>query len=195
METAASEPDKNSMDKFPDIMVSHIEVLPRDMPPDPETPAFDSWDRRMGARAFHQCFPLIGELKKPPGRKLRNAAHDKALKLRFGEAIADNLITYCAMHFDRDVHSQEVICVRGAGGWWQWTVIKRQHAFTFAEIDGLSKHSPEWVDACAAFETNFDGRPSVYLGKPESDQEWMALRTRLLQILDGHAAQYPAPPQ
>lgn len=176
-------------------MVSHLEVLPRDMPPDPETAAFESWDRRMGARAFHQCFPLIGELKKPPGRRLRDAAYESERDAQFGEAIDDNLVTYCAMHFERDVHAQEVICVRGAGGWWQWTVIERQDTVPFVEIDGLPKHSPERLDACAAIEDKFAGRATHYLGKPESDQEWMALRTRLLQILNGHAAQYPAPPQ
>lgn len=193
MESIATKADKKAKDQRPDLMFSHIQVLPMDRPNNPG-PAFESWDRRLGARAFHQCFPLIGELKRPPSRRLHGDPHSEKLENKLLCALTD-LTTYCAMHCDGDDHSQEVICVRGAGCWWQWAVIRRQDAVRCADIEDLSEHDPTLVAARGRLERRFERRPTRYLGQPASDQEWMVLRDRLLQILNRHAAHYPPPPQ
>ncbi len=193
METTETAGDSYAADRFPDIMLSHIQVVPWADEPPLDSPAYESWACRMGARAFHQCFPIIGELKRAPPRAARGELRDRSILKLLQEAIKD-LTTYISVYFDDDPDAQSVIGICGAGPWWKWVELQREDATPYANIEGRSLSSPVMVEAILKLEQKFTERDLVYLGKPESDQQWTAVRAALIPILNAHADHYPPPP-
>ncbi|KAI0071206.1 hypothetical protein K474DRAFT_661294 [Panus rudis PR-1116 ss-1] len=188
-ETNATVPDKKARDNFPDIMLSHIQTVERPMP-DPNLGLhYNGWLRRLGARAFHRCFPLIGELKNAPPRGLQGVEYINARK-KLLSAAADDLVVYLSMHFVSDPHASTVIGLVGAGGWWQWAEIRREDAVEYSDL----AHSEEVVKGRQKISNRFDNRPVVWLGTQQSDQQWILLRAKVINILNFHHFQYPAAP-
>ncbi|KAI0738770.1 hypothetical protein C8Q80DRAFT_208747 [Daedaleopsis nitida] len=193
IQTDATVPDADAANSFPDIMLLHIQAIIRP-PPALDAPQRVGWHRRHGERVYHKCFPIIGELKRSPSRGLRGAEHDAQCKLLLNNALHD-LVVYVAMYFDGDPHAQVVIGVVGAGPWWQWVEIQRGDVPSYAAIEVRHKGSNEKADAVALLKARFNGRPLVYLGHEDSDQEWTALRAAVVHILDHEHASYRDPPE
>ncbi|KAI0715752.1 hypothetical protein C8T65DRAFT_694585 [Cerioporus squamosus] len=191
-ESVATQADRGAKDNYPDILVSHKQVVKMRKPRD--AASLLSWLGRLKAQARHQCFPLIGELKRGPGRCLRDEDLKASILLLLNEAESE-LLYYVAVYFSCDPHASSVVAVSGAGGYWRWAVIRREHvpSVRLASRMNLSAADMAELDAYNdKFTACFAEEEWYYLGTPESDEEWTRLRDEgLIPILEAHARDYP----
>lgn len=192
--SVATRADKDAKENLPDLLLGHKQVTKMRKPRD--TASVLSWARRLGAQARHQCFPLIGEIKRGPSRCARGDDLKNSILFRLAEAESD-LMYYAAVYFTRDPHPSSVIGVSGAGGYWRWATIQREDVPSVrlaSRTDDLTeKELAEVEDFTSRFNKRFEGREWHYLGTPESDKAWTKLRNEgLIPILQAHATDYPS---
>ncbi|KAA1474773.1 hypothetical protein DENSPDRAFT_841401 [Dentipellis sp. KUC8613] len=177
---------------LPDVVLCHTRVINMKKPSDPD--ALVAWEARLGNKVAHQCFPVIGEIKRAPSRPLRGRKHELQRDRNLFDAV-DDLVYYMSVNFNHDPHAKSVIGIVAAGAWWKWRRIKRSEVpppSFWDEDEPVSAEENRWRNMKYKVSTKYLTAPVNYLGTKQSDQEWDKLRrTALAQILKAHETDYP----
>lgn len=155
------------MDEEPDFVLSHVAHYELPLP-DPETPeASLHYEHRAGLKVFHQCCPLIAELKPSPPRFFAGNTRDVAVLSALRSA-QDDLMEYCSAYFKCNSGAESVIALAGAGPFWIWANILRTNV---PEFDWRTKTMAMMTDPKEAIFRDMFGLKHFTLGTLESDLE------------------------
>ncbi|PIL34858.1 hypothetical protein GSI_02645 [Ganoderma sinense ZZ0214-1] len=169
---------------------------PRQRPsPRPEDgKAVFGWERRARCKIWHQCFPLIMEIKRGPSRSLRGEKFEVKMASSF-ELAAKDLYSYLQSYFARDVCAQRVIAVVASGVYWKWGQVERNE---IAKATRADKNVPDRslsnneIELRSKFVSKLRAAPSFVLATEASDEELTRLRDDFLIPLIEEHYRYPS---
>ncbi|KAF9455637.1 hypothetical protein BDZ94DRAFT_1316007 [Collybia nuda] len=167
-ESAVSQPEMNAIDEEPDFVLSHIaHYYQPPVGPNSSEAEKRHYLHRAGVKVFHQCCPLIAELKSAAPRFYKGLMQDFFIKTSLWLACSD-LMEYCSAYFKCNAEAKSVIALAASGPFWYWANIQKADV---PEFDWRTKkHERKNDPKVKIFRRKF-GLKYHTLGTSKSDKE------------------------